>query len=246
MKTLALLSSMPFENDQILSHLKNVRKTEIAGRPAHKGVFEGINIILPSMGIGKVNSAITLTAVLENFSVSTVINVGVGGAYPGSGLMTGDIATASQEIYGDEGVIDSRGWHSLKKIGIPLLQEGRKQYFNEYPVTPLPLPLRNKRSEIEIAAKIKSGIFVTVSSCSGSMKRAKELEKRFNAICENMEGAALAHVCALYKIPFHEIRGISNIVGVRDKRKWNLKLASTNCQRVVLETLHIIITGKAL
>jgi futalosine hydrolase len=79
---------------------------------------------------------------------------------------------------------------------------------------------------------------VTVSSSTGTRKRAKELEKRFNAICENMEGAAVAHLCTLYKIPLFEIRGISNIVGVRDRRTWDLKLASRNCQQVVLETLE--------
>jgi len=39
-----------------------------------------------------------------------------------------------------------------------------------------------------------------------------------------------------------EIRGISNIVGVRDKRMWNLRLASENCQRaglcIIDESLH--------
>ena len=243
MKTLALLSSMPFENDHILTHLKSVRNIELAGRPAHKGVFAGNNILLASTGIGKVNSAMTLTAVLENFSVSTVINFGVGGAYPGSGLTNGDIAVASNEVYADEGVIDNSGWHSLKKIGIPLVDNGEKKFFNEFPVgAKHALPLHRK--EI-LDFEMKSGTFVTVASCTGSMKRAKELEKRFNAICENMEGAAIAHVCTLYKVPFHEIRGISNTVGVRDKRKWDLKLASMNCQKVVLETLKIIVTGKA-
>jgi futalosine hydrolase len=52
-----------------------------------------------------------------------------------------------------------------------------------------------------------------------------------------MEGAAIAHVCAMYKIPMLGIRGISNIAGIRDKRKWNLKLASENCQETALEII---------
>jgi futalosine hydrolase len=66
------------------------------------------------------------------------------------------------------------------------------------------------------------------------------MERRFNAICENMEGAAAAHVCAMYGIPMVEIRGISNIAGNRDRKKWDLKLAAENCQRVVLEFLKKI------
>ena len=52
-----------------------------------------------------------------------------------------------------------------------------------------------------------------------------------------MEGAAIAQLCALYNVPFLEIRGISNIAGIRDKRKWNLKLASQNSQTAALEAI---------
>ena len=88
--------------------------------------------------------------------------------------------------------------------------------------------------------KIKSGAFVTVSAASGSAQRAKELERRFSAVCENMEGAAIAQVCAIYKLPMFEIRGISNTAGVRDKRRWDIQLASLNCQKAVLETVGLL------
>ncbi|ULT38317.1 hypothetical protein KRR40_24600 [Niabella defluvii] len=43
-----------------------------------------------------------------------------------------------------------------------------------------------------------------------------------------MEGAALHYVALMEKIPFLQIRGISNYVGERDKRKWNFKDAIDN------------------
>jgi len=242
MKTLALLSSMPFESDHILSCLKNVRKKKLASAIVHKGTLSGQDIILAATGIGKVNAAILSAAVMEHFRVRKFIFFGIGGAYPGAKLDVGDVAIASREIYGDEGVIDSGGWHSLKKIGIPLVESGRKKFFNEYPLSPFPLYTLIEGGDgrgNRLSFKLKAGNFVTVSSSSGTMKRAKELEKRFHALCENMEGAAVAHLCALYKIPLIEIRGISNIVGVRDRRKWNLKLAARNCQQIVLETLQL-------
>ena len=127
-------------------------------------------------------------------------------------------------------MLDSKGCGGYKKIGIPLVQSGRKKYFNEFPVSTPPVP-----PLVRGGFNIKAGNFVTVSAATGTQKRAKELEERFRAVCENMEGAAIAQVCAIYKIPMFEIRGISNIAGVRDKRKWNLKLASQNCQKAVLE-----------
>jgi futalosine hydrolase len=46
-----------------------------------------------------------------------------------------------------------------------------------------------------------------------------------------MEGAAFHQVCLELSIPFVQIRGISNMAGIRDKSKWNIPLAiasSTN------------------
>jgi futalosine hydrolase len=123
------------------------------------------------------------------------------------------------------------------------VQKGKKRYFNEYPLTlPAFFYPKGGNNVSEWNYKIRKGNFVTVSAVSGSQKRARELEGRFNAVCENMEGAAIAQVCTLYKIPVSEIRGISNIAGIRDKRKWDLQLASENCQKF---TVDIIETGFA-
>ncbi|MBI5100119.1 MAG: futalosine hydrolase [Nitrospirae bacterium] len=232
MKFLAILSSMPLESEMVLAHLKNVHAIEIAGKTVYKGKLSGHDILMLNTGIGKVNAAHSATCLIENYPVKGLINIGVGGAYPGSGLKIGDIAIASKEIYGDEGVITSKGWESLKKIGIPLVSHGKKKYFNEF-------LLDNKLVKLitHHPSPITKGNFITVSATTGTRKRAIELEKRFDAICENMEGAAIAQICTIYKIPMLEIRGISNIAGERDKRKWNLDIASQNCQKLVLKML---------
>jgi futalosine hydrolase len=42
---------------------------------------------------------------------------------------------------------------------------------------------------------------------------------------ESMEGAAAAHVAALYQVPMVEIRAASNRVGDRDKTRWDIPAA---------------------
>ena len=229
MKFFAILSSMPFESEKVIALTKKVRTAKVAGKTVYRGKLSGHDVLLLNSGLGKVNAAHAATCLIENYPVKGVINIGVGGAYPGSGLKIGDVAIASKEIYGDEGVITSKGWDSLKKIGIPLVLDGKKKYFNEF--------LLNNSLLIKSQLVTKSGPFITVSSTTGTRKRAIELEKRFDAICENMEGAAIAQVCTIYKIPMLEIRGISNKVGERDKRKWDLGLASENCQKLLLKLL---------
>ena len=241
MKYIAILSSIQIESDSIISRLKNVSRSYIAGKTLYKGKLESVGVLVLNTGIGKVNAAHSATAVMEKFNIRYLINMGVGGAYPFSGLATGDIAIAIKEIYGDAGVITPGGWKGIKETGIPLLQSEGKKYFNEFPLdkdlAKKSLTITRNASRI---TQVKTGNFVTVSASTGTPGRANELEKRFNAICENMEGAAIAHVAAIYRIPFLEIRGISNIVGMRDKRRWRLSLATKNCQKAVMEIISRI------
>ncbi len=234
---IALMSSVPEEGKLLIRQLK--KKSVVAGKPLYGGRIHDKDVVYMVSGMGKTNAAHATTILIEKFSPAVVILFGAGGAYPSSGLEVGDIAVAEKEVYGDEGVITKDGFHGAEFIGIPLARRGSKKYYNEFDfekrlirktldiLAPCPLP----------RAQIRSGRFVTVSTCTGTRKRARELEKRGGAICENMEGAAAAHICALYKAPLIEIRGISNIVGVRDRAKWDIRLAVDNCQRALLEVL---------
>jgi futalosine hydrolase len=237
---IALMSSVPEEGKLFARQLK--KESVVAGKPLYVGRIHGEEVVYIISGMGKTNAAHATTLLLEKFSPDTLILFGVGGAYPSSGLRIGDIAVAEKELYGDEGVMTEDGFQGTEFIGIPLATKGGRKYYNEFPLDKElvgkalgSLAPAAQPSAGSIAAA--AGRFVTVSTCTGTRKRALELQKRFGAICENMEGAAVAHICALYGTPLIEIRGISNIVGVRDRAKWDIRLAAENCQRVVMEVL---------
>lgn len=240
MKRVALISAVPFEGENILNHLEKIHEKAPYGLGLYQGNIHAKSIVYITSGIGKTNASHGATILIERFSPSIIVNFGVGGAYPSSGLRIGDIAIAEKEIYGDEGICLKDGFHTSELIGIPLLVKARKKYFNEFQLDKKLLRMavsitRNTQHASRIT--VKSGPFLTLSTCTGTFKRAKELEKIFYAICENMEGAAVAHVCTLYGIPAVEIRGISNTVEDRNIKKWGLKLAAENCQKVVMEFL---------
>lgn len=232
--TVGFISATRKESGIILRLLKRSRPEEF-----YSGKIGKNNIVHAISGMGKTNASHAATLLIERFSPRIIINFGIGGAYPLSGLRVGDIAIANKEIYGDEGLWLKDGFHTVDSIGIPFLKKGRRKYFNEFQ---LDKKLRERVIKFlklapgtwNLEPKVKSGAFVTVSASTGTYKRAKELEKRFNAICENMEGAAVAHVCAMYGIPMLEVRGISNIVEDRDRGKWDIKTASENCQKFIL------------
>ncbi len=237
-KLAGLISATEKESRAILKTLRRIKDESLA-LPVYQGKIGKTNIIHIISGIGKTNASHAATLLIEKFSPSTVINFGVGGAYPSANLRAGDIAIADKEIYGDEGLWLRDGFHKADEIGIPLFKKGRKKYFNEFPLDKNLMQKAVKFSGLvtrhsSLVTEVKSGTFVTVSTVTGTDKRARELEKRFNAICENMEGAAVAHVCAMYGIPMLEVKGISNIVEDRDRSKWDIKTAAENCQKIIL------------
>jgi futalosine hydrolase len=233
-----IIASVCSEGKEFSSILER-RGMQIPGQAAfYSGKIVGKPVILAFSGIGKTNAAHTATILLERYSPACVINIGIGGAYPSSGLQVGDIAVAKKEIYADEGVLLEDGLCTLEITGIPLLKTGRRKYFNEFPSDKRLSMLAVKAAET--VGNCRSGVFLTVSSCTGTSQRASQLEAKFNAICENMEGAAIAHICRLYGSSFLEMRGISNIVEDRDMRKWNTELAAENCQKAVLAFMRVI------
>jgi len=56
-----------------------------------------------------------------------------------------------------------------------------------------------------------------------------------------MEGAAIAHVAALYEIPMGEVRGISNLAGNRDRGAWRVKEAAAAAQAALLNSIDSIL-----
>lgn len=186
-----------------------------------RGKIKGIELILCISGIGKTLATLASVICFENFSVSKAIVSGIAGAYPSSKLAVGSIAVAEKEVFADEGLL--RNCNDAPDSFI---------FFDSEEI-PLYVP--------DFLKVLPRGIFLTVSSCTGNIERARFLERRFNALCENMEGAAVAKVSQIYKIPCIEIRSISNIVTDRAELL-NLKEVSESSsivQKFILENLPL-------
>ncbi len=238
-KTLGMIVAVPFEGSTIGRRLKGARVKSDGGLTWHTGRLGRSEIVYVASGIGKTNAAHAATVLIRNYSPSIVVSFGIGGAYPSSGLEVGDIAVASKEVYADEGVLMKDGFRTLELMNLPLLKKGHRRYFNDFP-TDEGLSRTMMEAATAGGSGVQAGIFATVSACTGTMKRAGEISKRFSAICENMEGAAVAHNCLIYGIPFVEVRGISNIARERDTSKWDIRPASSNCQKAVIEFISAI------
>jgi futalosine hydrolase len=176
-------------------------------------------------GVGAVNAAAALTRFLEREGARSVIVCGIAGAYPTSfdaGLSTGSVVCAESECYGDLGAASADGFLDLQAMGFPLIA-GETPVYNTLPLQIFPAERRAS--------------FVTVNTCTGTDDAARAMEARTGGSVESMEGAAIAHVAALYGIPAGEIRGISNRAGNRDRGTWRVKDAAAAAQLALLDWL---------
>jgi futalosine hydrolase len=79
--------------------------------------------------------------------------------------------------------------------------------------------------EVTARPRVLSGRCLTASRVTGLAAEAAVLLERWGALAESMEGAAAAHICALYRVPFLEVRGISNVITDRDRASWQVERA---------------------
>ena len=196
----------------------------------------GVNVVVT--GIGAVNTAHALTQHLVRHSTPPlVIQTGVAGAYVPADVPVGSVLLADTEIYADLGVLTPQGWRPIEEIGIPLLEASLSHpaRFNYFPLDARLV----ERAEAAAGGLVeRTGKFLTVSQVTGVRAIGDVLFKRFGALCESMEGAAAAHVCAMHGVPFLEVRGISNLVEDRDRGKWRLAEAAGAAQNAVLRILE--------
>jgi futalosine hydrolase len=78
---------------------------------------------------------------------------------------------------------------------------------------------------------------ITVNKVSDSLIQKRQAMINFAPEIESMEGAALHYVCLQENIPFIQIRSISNLIGERDKSKWNFKEAIVNLNRELIKLI---------
>jgi futalosine hydrolase len=237
---IALLAAVPEETDLIRGSLKDSAQQSINGIDLISGKLSHHEICLAHSGIGKAAAAAAATILLYHCRPEALWLFGCGGAYPGSGLKVGDLAIASTEIFGDEGVATDEGFRDLAEMKLPMRQ-AEERLFNCWPVDKklhdwAHNQLVGYTDKTELT--LRSGAFVTLSTCTGTTAKAIEIESRTTGICENMEGAAVALACQQMSAPLLEVRGISNLVEDRDTSRWNLPIGMAAAQKAILALLQ--------
>ena len=229
MKRIGIIVAQDEEREEILDIMKDTEVRQISNLRFIQGNIEGKRCVLIKSGIGKVNAARTAQALIDNFKVDYVINIGIAGSL-NSLLDIGDVVIAKKVIQHDFDI--TAFGHSKGYItGVGDFLQSNPDLVEEFTNSLESTPEKNY--------KIKVGIIATGDIfCTESWMKDK-IRAKFNADVEDMESAAIAQVCYLSETPFIAVKSISNTPKGENAIAYsnNIKLASKRCANVLKEIL---------
>lgn len=197
--TLGIISAMSEELEILLKDMNVESTLTKANMTFNKGSLWGQNVVAVVSGIGKVNAAVCTQILVSEYSVDKIINVGVAGGI-GKNIYPGDVVVADNLVEHD---MDTTAF------GDPHGQVPRMDTF-DFKCDPELVELAKKACDKIGNLNTFVGRIVSGDVFVANIEKIQWLEKEFEALSCEMEGASIAHVCYLNSIPCVVIRSISD------------------------------------
>lgn len=210
-RPLAILSALPEEQAGLVEQLHAAHMVRHAGRDFWCGQLHGQAVVLALSRIGKVAAATTTAALIERFGASAVVFTGVAGGV-GAGVRVGDVVVGTGYVQHD---MDASPL--FPRFQIPLTPD---TVFAADPQLCRALQAACERMLAQWAGpasvpSLHCGLIASgdqfVSSADAVQRIVWDLQAHGHlALAVEMEGAAVAQVCADYGVPFAAVRTISD------------------------------------
>ena len=196
---IAILGAMPEEIEPLLKEL-NPKKIEFSNNKFYFANFANHELIIAYSKIGKVNSALTATLMIEKFGAEKLLFTGVAGALK-NGFKIGDLLYATKVVQHD---LD------ITAFGHP---------YGFVPESPIFVETDKNLNKIAVGVaanlgiNLKNGIVASGDQFVCDEERKNWIEQTFDASAVEMEGASVAQVCHALHTPFFMLRAISDEAG---------------------------------
>ena len=194
-----VICAMEEEIKSLLNIIDLVKETNLNGIIFYEGQIKGTDVVLVRSGIGKVEAGITAAILVTNFTVDQLIHSGSAGGI-GQGLKVGDIVLSTEVAYHD---VDATAF-GYEYGRLP--EQDVVRYVADDKLI----------SKFEKAAEgnemvVHKGLIVTGDQFISSNVKVKEILGHFpDALCCEMEGAAIGQVAHQFKKPFIVVRAMSD------------------------------------
>lgn len=197
MKNVGIIFAMEEELSSLKKYIKIEKEYNIFNLKFYEGEINNIHCVLVQSGIGKVNAARATQILIDNIKVDYIFNIGVAGAVC-EDLNIGDIVIAEKLVQHDFDITafyHEKGY--IPNIGV-------------YIYSDKDLLGLAKSVVLEDNSKLLDGVIASGDIFCTDYMMGKKINDKFNALCVEMEGAAIAQVCHLCNIPFLILRSISD------------------------------------
>jgi futalosine hydrolase len=178
-------------------------------------------------GIGLTATAYRLTKQINLKRPDLIIQAGVAGSFD-KNIKPGEVVVVKQDTIADESVVELE---KLKTIfDLKFVPQNQFPFKKGW--------LINLNSDLFKKIKLRSVKAVSVNQISVSKQAISFYQQKFKPAIESMEGAALHYVCLMEKIPFLQVRSISNYIGERNKKNWDMKTSIENLNNELILFLN--------
>lgn len=181
-------------------------------------------ILFHESGVGMLATTFSLTKLIIENKPDFIMQVGIAGTFDPT-FALGKTVIVQDEIVGDMGVVEENNWKDIFDLSL--------EKSNHAPFKKSKLPNQNIIKFNLL--KLPQVTAVTVNEISTNLLRIQQLKKKYNPVIESMEGAAFHYVCTKLKVPFVQIRTVSNYVGDRNKKNWEMQKSITNLNKIILK-----------
>ncbi|MCX7818378.1 MAG: 5'-methylthioadenosine/adenosylhomocysteine nucleosidase [Kiritimatiellae bacterium] len=217
---IGLICAMPEEAARLKGEMSDVRVESRGQRQFVRGRIAGREAVLAISRCGKVAAAATAAAMIERYGTAPLVVTGAAGALSPE-LEMGDIVVADELVQHD---LDASALPMFRKFEVPLLgvsrfasdpslREAARRAAEEFVQDEFP---REVPAAVRSAFGVERPRVWTGTVTSGDRFIAHEEERAAlarelpDAICVEMEGAAVAQVAFEYEVPFVVVRTISD------------------------------------
>lgn len=187
---IAIITAMDIELENILARLEDAKEVHRPGLFGYTGTLHGQPVIAAVCGVGKVCAAQCAQLLISEYRPAALFHSGIAGAVSPD-LRHLDVVVARELTYRDMSEETKR---SFVPFGGCFVADPKLTVF-----------LRQAALDSHLGCIATGDLFVH------SQAEKDRLRRDYNALCAEMEGAAVAHVCAVNRVPFGVIRCISDL-----------------------------------
>ncbi len=196
---IGIIGAMDIEVEAFINSMYDIKKETISKIDFYEGKLQDKNIVVAKCGIGKVNAAVCTQTMILKHAPEAIINTGVAGSLSNE-LNIADIVISDGVVQHD---------FDVSAIGIPVgLISG---------IDLIKIPCSDKLvKKLLKAAEVLEGTNIAVGTVASgdqfinSMDKKNYIVNNFNALCTEMEGASIGHVCYMNNVDFCIVRAISD------------------------------------